>query len=134
MNSLPLPSRTAPTPEQLQNFAALNQRTREKMEPQNPTEEDLCNQIVIALWHYRTHNARAMRTEQKVRKIEKNEPNSPRLDDMRQTIAAAKWQARRQKNFAWRRRSEYLAMRDLYANGPVETIDDFALDPGTEVE
>lgn len=115
MNSLPLPSRTTPSPEQLQNFEVLFQRTRVRMNPQNSNEEDLCNQIVIALWHYRTHNSRATRTEHKLRRIEKNEPNSPNLEEMRRVIVAAKWQARRQKNFAWRRRGEFLKIRELHA-------------------
>ena len=111
MYSLQLPSRTTPTPAQIENFDALNQRTRERMMPETPLEEDLCNQVVIALWHYRTNHSRASRLAEKCRKLEQSEPNSPRLDEMRPTIAAAHRQARRQKNFAWRRRGEFLTLR-----------------------
>lgn len=108
MYSLQLPSRTIPTDEQIENFDALNQRTRERMNPETPLEDDLCNQVVIALWHYRTNHSRASRLEEKCRKLEQSEPNSPKLAEMRSTITAALRQARRQKNFAWRRRGEYL--------------------------
>ena len=111
MYSLQLPSRTIPTPEQIENFDALNQRTRERMNPETALEDDLCNQVVIALWHYRTNHSRASRLEEKCRKLEQSEPNSPKLDEMRSTITAALRQARRQKNFAWRRRGEYLTQR-----------------------
>ena len=111
MNSLPLPSRSTATPEQTQNFNALSDLTRLRMGPQTSVEAALCDQIVIALWHMRIHRSLAGRLDRQIRKVEKSEPNSPSLKELRSDLAAALWQTRRQKNFAWRRRGEYWALR-----------------------
>ena len=63
MNSLLLPSRNEATPEQAEKFKGLTEKLRQRFLPETSEEYALCDQMIIASWHFRTHKAQCGRLE-----------------------------------------------------------------------
>lgn len=107
MNTYLPPSKTPVSEQQVARFNVLYRKIHARMAPGTAEEHSLCNEIIVGLWHFRSFRSRAQILERELKQL------NPGADDagLRKAIAAALRQAKTQKNFAWRRRNKFFAMK-----------------------
>lgn len=113
MNMLLPPSRTEVNQKQIERFTRMYEKTCERLGPDTAEEHCLCNQIVIALWHSRGFETIAWIHEKETLKLERAGGDAVRLTRLKEELNFANLHARKQKNFAWRRRGEFFAMKTI---------------------
>ena len=113
MNMLLPPSRTEVAQTQIERFTRLYAKLRVRLGPDTPEEHCLCNQIVIALWHSRIYETSAWICEKEASKIEKAGGDAAQLSQLKRDLKFANLHAKKQKNFAWRRRGQFFAMKTI---------------------
>ena len=113
MNMLLPPSRTEVNQTQIERFTRMYAKIRARLGPDTAEEHCLCNQIVIALWHSRGFETIAWIHEKETLQLERAGGDAVRLAKLKEELNFANLHARKQKNFAWRRRGEFFAMKTI---------------------
>jgi hypothetical protein len=105
------PSKTEPTPRQIEKFNALYRKVHERLAPGNAEEHSVCNEVVVALWFHRLYRGQAQMLEKEFKRLRQQDPNEASLASTEASMRHAAHQAHLQKNFAWRRRGKFFAMK-----------------------
>ena len=113
MNMLLPPSRTEVTQIQIERFTRLYAKLRTRLGPDTPEEHCLCNQVVIALWHSRLFETSAFIYEKEALKLQKAGGDAAQLAKLKAGLRVANMHAKKQKNFAWRRRGQFFEMKTI---------------------
>lgn len=110
MNSLTLPSKNLPSPEDMARFERLTTNLRARLKPMSLEESALCDQLIIATWHLKAFKMQAAALRRQVSALSAANPEDPALPALREQYNLAERQVRRQKNFSWRRRRQYWSL------------------------
>lgn len=113
MNIYLPPSRSEVTEHDIDRFNALYRRIRARLAPGNIEEESLCNEVIVALWHHRSFRNRSQIFERQLRQAIKQTAKPAQIKALRRQLASSQRHAKIQKNFAWRRRNKYFAMKTI---------------------
>lgn len=113
MNMLLPPSRTEVNQTQIERFTRMYAKIHARLGPDTAEEHCLCNQIVIALWHSRGFETRAWIHEKETLKLERAGGDAARLAKLKAELKFANMHAKKQKNFAWRRRGKFFEMKTI---------------------
>jgi hypothetical protein len=113
MNTFLPPSKTPVNDLEIQRFNHLYRKVHARLAPGNIEEHSLCNEIVVGLWHFRSSRAQALAKEKEIRQLTKLDGEATAIEGARRELASALRQAKKQKNFAWRRRNKFFDMKTL---------------------
>jgi hypothetical protein len=110
------PSKTPLSNHEIERFNRMYRSVHLRLAPGNEVEHSLCNEIVVALWHFRCFRSKALALEKRLKTLESNEANPKPLTDERRALSKALRQAKIQKNFAWRRRGKFFFLKTMREN------------------
>ena len=113
MNMLLPPSRTEVKQGQIERFTRMYLKIRERLGPDTAEEHCLCNQIVIALWHSRLFETSAYIYEKEMLKLRRAGGDGVPLAKLKAELKFATMHAKKQKNFAWRRRGKFFELKTI---------------------
>jgi hypothetical protein len=113
MNIYLPPSRDEVTAHDIERFNALYRRIRNRLAPGNLEEESMCNEVIVALWHHRCFRNRSQMFERQLRQAIKQAAKPDEITALRRQLSWAQRHAKIQKNFAWRRRNKYFAVKTI---------------------
>jgi hypothetical protein len=105
------PSKTAPTPWQIEKFNALYRKIHERLDPGTAEEYSLCNEVVVALWFYRLYRGQAQVFEKELKGLRQQNAEASRIAQLEASLRHATHQSHLQKNFAWRRRGKFFHIK-----------------------
>ncbi|MFN8939576.1 MAG: hypothetical protein ACK5ZJ_07545 [Acidobacteriota bacterium] len=110
INYLP-PSKTEPTPWQIEKFNSLYRKVHERLDPGTAEEHSVCNEVVVALWFHRLYRGQAQVLEKELKRMRQLNAEASKLGELEATLRHATHQSHLQKNFAWRRRGKFFAIK-----------------------
>jgi len=113
MNTYLPPSKSEVSELQIVRFNVLYQKIHSRLDPATAEEVSLCNEIVVGLWHHKTFRSRAQMLEKQLEQ-ENLEPEA--ATSLGRDWKSASRQSKFQKDFAWRRRKKFFAMKTLREN------------------
>lgn len=116
MNTYLPPSKEPVSDQEIARFNNLYRKLHRRLAPGNPEEHSLCNEIVVALWLFRTFRAKAQALERQLEQQAASAAPPVGIDQTRRALTAALRHARKQKNFAWRRRNQFFAIKTQREN------------------
>jgi len=107
------PSKTPVSDLQIARFNHLYRKIHARLGPGNPEEVSLANEIVVGLWHHRSHRSRAQSLEKQLRQMGSSLEAPQKIEAVRRELAFHLRHAKLQKNFAWRRRNKFFDMKTI---------------------
>jgi hypothetical protein len=113
MNTFLPPSKTPVSDLEIERFNHLHRKVHARLAPGNAEEYSLCDEIVVGLWHFRSFRALALAKERQLRRLRKLSCEPTAIEQTSRELASALRQAKKQKNFAWRRRNKFFSMKTV---------------------
>jgi len=105
------PSKTPPTEEEIEKFNQLYQKMHARLAPGTEEEVSLCNEVVVGLWHSRWNEQHEFAAKKRLKQLRQQVAEPDSIEQAAREMAFHAYHARHQKNFAWRRRGKYFALK-----------------------